>query len=169
MSKSISLSISIAVLAAVWAFLTVGENAMLAGKALVWAGFIAWGAYFANGGNSCAAQKTLASMIFGAVLAVVALNLVSIDPLGLGAYAAPVYIAITVFPLVAMAGMELLSSVPTNVYGYAVTAAYALQTPNVNATQMDMANPLVIITISAVLGVIFGMISNKLCNMCCKE
>ena len=46
MSKLTGLALSIAVLGGVWAFLALGP---LAGYVLVWAGFIAWGCYFALG------------------------------------------------------------------------------------------------------------------------
>ncbi len=46
MSKLTALAVSIAVLGGVWAFLALGP---LAGNVLVWAGFIAWGCYFALG------------------------------------------------------------------------------------------------------------------------
>ena len=48
MSKLFALSLSIAVLGAVWAFLALGP---LAGFVLVWAGFIAWGCFFHSGAS----------------------------------------------------------------------------------------------------------------------
>jgi hypothetical protein len=122
MSKLTALSVSIAVLGGVWAYLALG---MLAGSVLVWAGFIAWGCYFHTGGDNAALQKTIAGMIYGAVLAGVALYLVGSNPLALPAdVVAAVYIAITVFFLVIVAGQTMLSVVPANVYGYAATAHY---------------------------------------------
>jgi hypothetical protein len=81
---------------------------------------------------------------------------------GLGALAAPVIIAVTVFPLVAAAGMNLLSVVPANVYGYAATAGLALTAGTAgNATAMDLSNPAILVIVSTVLGAVFGMISGK--------
>ena len=54
MSKLTVLSVSIAVLGGVWAFLAFGP---LAGNVLVWADFIAWGCYFALGADTAALQK----------------------------------------------------------------------------------------------------------------
>ena len=54
MSKLTGLALSIAVLGGVWAFLALGP---LAGYVLVWAGFIAWGCYFALGADTAALQK----------------------------------------------------------------------------------------------------------------
>jgi Protein of unknown function (DUF1097) len=164
MSKLTGLALSIAVLGGVWAFLALNP---LAGVALVWVGFIAWGCYFAAGADTAALQKTIAGMIFGAVMAGIALYLVSSGMLGgLGALAAPIIIAVTVFPLVAVAGMNLLSVVPANVYGYAATAGLALTANTAgNATAMDMTNPVILVAISTVLGAVFGMISGKASGM----
>lgn len=163
MSKLTALSLSIAVLGGVWAFLALGP---LGGMVLVWAGFIAWGSYFHSGADDAAMKKTIAGMIYGAVLAGVALWLVGGNPLALpDGIAAPVYIAVTVFFLVIVAGQSLLSVVPANVYGYAATAGYALSASNMNVTAMDMTNPVLLVALSAVLGAIFGMLSNKVAGM----
>jgi len=161
MSKLTALSVSIAVLGGVWAFLALGP---LTGKVLVWAGFIAWGCYFHTGADTAALKKTIAGMIYGAILAGVALKLVGLNPLGLAGAAGPaVYIAVTVFFLVIVAGQSLLSVVPANVYGYAATAAYALQTTNAGSvTALDLTNPVLLVSLSAILGAIFGMLSGKL-------
>jgi hypothetical protein len=164
MSKLTGLAISIAVLGGVWAFLALGP---LAGSVLVWAGFIAWGCYFALGADAGALQKTIVGMIYGAVIAGVALFLVGANPLGLAGAAGPaVYIAVTVFLLVIVANIPLLSAVPANVYGYAATAAYALQTANAGSvTAMNLTNPVLLVIVSAILGALFGMASGKLAGM----
>lgn len=164
MSKLTALSLSIAVLGGVWAFLALGP---LAGMVLVWVGFIAWGCYFHTGGDNAALQKTIAGMIYGAILAGIALFLVVNNPIGLpDAIAAPVYIAVTVFFLVIVAGCNLLSTVPANVYGYAATAGYALSAnAAANAAVMDMSNPVLLVIVSTVLGAIFGMLSGKVAGM----
>jgi hypothetical protein len=160
MSKLIALALSIAVLGGVWAFLALSP---LAGIALVWVGFIAWGCYFHSGADNAALQKTIVGMSFGAVMAAIALALVSGGVLGgMGAAGAAIIIAATVFPLVAAAGMNLLSVVPANVYGYAATAGLALTANTAgNATAMDLTNPAILVIISTVLGAVFGMISGK--------
>ena len=164
MSKLTGLALSIAVLGGVWAFLALGP---LAGTVLVWAGFIAWGCYFALGVDNAALQKTIVGMIYGAVIAGVALALVGANPLGLaGAVGPAIYIAVTVFLLVIVANIPLLSAVPANVYGYAATAAYALQTANAGSvTAMDLTNPVLLVALSTVLGAIFGMLSGKLAGI----
>lgn len=161
MSKLTALAVSIAVLGGIWAFLALNP---LASIALVWVGFIAWGCFFHTGGDTAALQKTIAGMVYGAVIAGVALYLVSSGMLGgLGALAAPVIIAVTVFLLVIVAGNSLLSVVPANVYGYAATAGLALTAGSAaNVTAMDATNPVVLVIISTVLGALFGLASGKL-------
>ena len=164
MSKLTALALSIAVLGGVWAFLALGP---LAGSVLVWAGFIAWGCYFHTGGDNAALQKTIAGMIYGAVIAGIALALVVNNPVSLpAAIAAPVYIAVTVFFLVIVAGINLLSVVPANVYGYAATAGYALSTNTAaNYGAMNLTNPTLIVALSVVFGAVFGLLSGKLAGV----
>ena len=170
MSQLAALALSIAVLGGVWVFLAFGP---LAGAVLVWAGFIAWGAYFHTGGDNAALQKTIAGTVYGAIIAGIALLLVVNNPVGLPAVAAaPVYVAVTVFLLVIVAGFNLLSVVPNNVYGYAATVAYALQTPTAGGvgplaslTSVSLANPVLLLSLSFVIGAVFGMLSGKLAGV----
>jgi len=167
MSQLTALSVSIAVLGGLWVFLALGP---LSGLVLVWAGFIAWGAFFHSGGDNAALQKTIAGTIYGAVLAGIALLLVVNNPLSLpGAVAAPVYVAVTVFFLVIVAGVNLLSVVPNNVYGYAATVAYALSVPTADGvgplaslTAANFTNPVLLLSLSYALGAAFGLASGKL-------
>ncbi len=164
MSKLTALAVSVAVLGAVWAYLALGP---LAGSVLVWAGFIAWGSYFHSGGDTAALQKTIVGMIYGAIIAGIALALVVANPAGLGdAIAAPVYVGITVFFLVIVANISLLSVVPANVYGYAATAGYALSTNTANLTTTpDLTNPVLLVALSAIIGALFGAASGKLAGV----
>ncbi len=164
MSKLTALALSIAVLGGVWAFLALNP---LAGVAVVWVGFIAWGCYFHSGADNAALQKTIAGMSYGAIVAAIALAIVVADPTGdigaLESLEVPIIIAITVFALVIVAGNNLLSVVPANVYGYAATAGLALSTNTAaNATALNLTNPALLVIISVVLGAVFGMLSGKL-------
>lgn len=161
MSKLTALSISIAVLGGIWAFLALGP---LAGFVLVWAGFIAWACFFHTGADMPALQKTIVGMSYGAVIAGIALLLATTNPLSIPGAAGPaIYIAVTVFFLVIVARFELLSVVPANVYGYAATAAFGLQTANAGgALTMNMTNPVLIVILSTILGAVFGLLSAKL-------
>lgn len=173
MSKLTALALSIAVLGGFWAFLALGP---LAGSVLVWAGFLAWGCYFHTGGDNAALQKTIVGMVYGAVIAGIALSLVVANPLGLtGAVGPAVYVGATVFLLVIVAGQSLLSVVPANVYGYAATAAYALQTPTADGvgplaslSAVNLTNPVLLVALSVVLGAIFGLASGKLAGVLAK-
>ena len=166
MSKLLALAISTAVLSGVWAFLSLGP---LVGSVLVWVGFIAWGCYSHTGGNIAALQKTIAGMVYGAVIAGIALALVVRNPIGLPpVLIAPVYIAITAFFLVIVAGYNLLSVVPANVYGYAATLGFALITGTAAYGDMNLTNPMLIVALSVVFGATFGMLSGKLADILSK-
>src|ERR1700734_27189 len=73
MSELLALSVSVAVLGGIWAFIALGP---LAAFALVWVGFIAAGCFFAAGGDTKALTKTIAGMIYGAIVAWVALMII---------------------------------------------------------------------------------------------
>ncbi|WP_292754465.1 DUF1097 domain-containing protein, partial [Methylophaga sp. UBA4502] len=111
-----------------------------------------------------ALQKTIVGMSYGAVIAGIALLLATTNPLGLpGVLGTAIYVGVTVFFLVIVARFDLLSVVPANVYGYAATAAFGLQTANAgSAITMDMTNPVLIIILSTILGAVFGLLSAKL-------
>lgn len=168
MSKLLALAISIAVLGGIWAYLALGPFGVGDGDAelLVWVGFIAWGCYFHGGADNASLQKTIVGMSYGAFIAGVALALVGANILGLpGAVGPAVYIAVTVFLLVIVASINLLSVVPANVYGYAASAAYALQTANAGSvTAANLTNPVLLIILSTVIGALFGMASGKLAS-----
>lgn len=174
MNQLVALSLSISILGGLWVFLALGP---LAGAVLVWAGFIAWGCYFHTGGDNAALQKTIASMVYGAIIAGIALLLIVNNPVALpAAAAAPVYVAVTVFLLVIVASFNLLSTVPANVYGYAATVAYALQTPTAEGvgplaslTAVNMSNPVLLLSLSFVLGAVFGMASGKAAGLLGKK
>jgi hypothetical protein len=81
-----------------------------------------------------------------------------------------------VFLLVIVASFNLLSTVPANVYGYAATVAYALQTPTADGvgplaslTAVNMSNPVLLLSLSFVLGAVFGMASGKAAGLMGKK
>jgi hypothetical protein len=107
MSQLTALSVSIAVLGGIWAFLALGP---LSGLVLVWAGFIAWGCYFHSGGDDAALKKTIAGNIYGAFIAWIALNIIVMEAMqSMGTVGAALVVGITVFFLVIVAGCQLLS------------------------------------------------------------
>jgi len=115
MSQLSALSVSIGVLGAVWAYLALGP---LGGFVLVWAGFIAWGCYFHTGANSNALTKTIVGTAYGAFIGWIALLIiVNVSMPGLGTLWPAIVVGVTVFLLVIVASINLLSVVPANVYG----------------------------------------------------
>ena len=107
----------VAVLGGIWAFIALGP---LGGFALVWVGFIAAGCFFAAGGDTKAVSKTIVGMIYGAIVAWIALLIIAKVPVpGLGTVWPAIVVGVTVFFLVIVASTDLLSCVPANVYGYA--------------------------------------------------
>jgi len=158
MPQLVALSLSIAVLGAIWAFLCLGP---LSGYLVVWAGFIAWGCFFHTGGDQKALIKTICGNVFGVIVGWIALLLV----VNIGSSSAivnAIIVGVTVFFLVIVAKVEQLSAVPANVYGYAAVVGYSLPllgTPGILTS--GASNPLILVIISMVAGAILGFVSGK--------
>jgi hypothetical protein len=115
MSSLLALSLSIAVLGGIWAYLALGPSPDFV---LVWAGFIAWGCYFHSGGDTKALTKTICGNIYGIVIAWIALLIIfKTGVADAGVIAIAIVVAVTVFLLVIVASVDALSVVPANVYG----------------------------------------------------
>lgn len=169
MPQLVALSLSIAVLGAIWAFLALGP---LAGFVLVWAGFIAWGCYFHTGGDNKALVKTIAGMAYGALVAWIALLIIFVGGVAnMGTVAIAIVVGVTVFCLVIVAKIDQLSAVPANVYGYAATVAYSLHQAGAldNLTSPRFANPLILLIVSFILGAIGGYLSGQLTGVLTKK
>jgi hypothetical protein len=171
MTQVIAFSLSIAVLGGIWAFLALGP---LSGFVLVWAGFIGWGCFFHSGANTNALVKTIIGNAYGALVAWVALLIIVNVPVpGLGAVWPAIVVGVTVFFLVIVASIDLLSVVPANVYGYAALVAYSLHQPSAapatgplqNLVSPSFANPLVLLIVSMVIGALFGYASDQLAKV----
>jgi hypothetical protein len=180
MPALVALSLSIAVLGAVWAYLALGPLSPL----LVWAGFIAWGCYFHTGGDTKALVKTICGNAYGALVAWIALLIIFKTGIaGAGTMAIAAVVGVTVFFLVIVASIDQLSAVPANVYGYASTVAYSLHqasaagaTPDArgtgplqNLTTAGLDNPLVLLIISMVIGAVAGHLSGMLSKAITKK
>jgi hypothetical protein len=148
MTELLALSVSVAVLGGIWAFIALGP---LGGFALVWVGFIAAGCFFAAGGDTKALSKTIVGMIYGAIVAWIALLIIAKVPVpALGTVWPAIVVGVTVFFLVIVASTDLLSCVPANVYGYAALVGYTLSAGKLDAlTAADNSNPLFLIVVSA--------------------
>jgi hypothetical protein len=164
MSELLALSVSVAVLGGIWAFIALGP---LGGFALVWVGFIAAGCFFAAGGDTKALTKTIAGIIYGAVIAWIALFIIAKVPVpALGTVWPAIVVGVTVFFLVIVASIDQLSCVPANVYGYAALVGYTLSAGKLDAlTAADNSNPLFLIIVSAVLGGVLGYLMGQLAGV----
>jgi Protein of unknown function (DUF1097) len=164
MSQLLALSISVAVLGAVWAYLALGP---LAPYVLVWAGFITAGCFFAAGGDNNALLKTLAGIIYGAIVGWITLLVIDKVPVpSLGTIWPALVVGFFVFFLVIVASVEQLSVVPANVYGFAMVVAYTLSAGKLaSVTEMGAANPLVLVILSAIAGVILGYLMGQLAGV----
>ena len=84
-----------------------------------------------------------------------------------------IVVGVTVFFLVIVASIDLLSVVPANVYGYAALVAYSLHQPSAapatgplqNLVSPSFANPLVLLIVSMVIGALFGYASDQLAKV----
>jgi Protein of unknown function (DUF1097) len=161
MSELLALSVSVAILGGIWAFIALGP---LAGYTLVWVGFIAAGCFFAAGGDTKALTKTIVGMVYGAVIAWIALLIIAnVAVPQLGAVWPAIVVGVTVFFLVIVASADPLSCVPANVYGYAALVGYALSAGKIGAlTAADNSNPLFLTAVSAILGAILGYLMGQL-------
>ncbi len=164
MKQLTALSLAIGVLGAVatWGFLTFGG-------VVIWAAFIAWGCFFHCGGDDAALRNTIVSNIFGSlVAAIAALIILSVplaDKLSLPVWAG-IVVGATVWVICIAANIKAVSVIPANVYGYAATFAFLLQTPDrlsVDAlTSIGMNNAFIAVSVSMVIGALFGYASGKL-------
>lgn len=166
MKSLTALCVSISLLAGLATFLAVGP---LNGVFFIWAATIPWAAYFALGGDEAALKNVTVCGIFGvfmAWLAAVAILSGSFaETLGLPIWAAIVVTA-TVFVMCYAANLPALATIPASVIGYSIAFAYLLQTPDKMSAEVLMSgsleNPLLVISISIVVGAGFGLWSAKL-------
>jgi hypothetical protein len=164
MSQLAALSLSIGILGgiATWAFLAVGG-------VLIWAAFVAWGCFFHTGGDANALRGTIIGNIFGAVTATVAalviLTVPAAEVLGLPLWAG-IVVAVTAWLICIAANIKLFAVIPANVYGYACTFAFLLQTPEklsvAALTSVSLNNGLIVVALSMVIGALLGFVSGKL-------
>jgi ABC-type Co2+ transport system permease subunit len=170
MNSLTALSISIGVLAGVATFLAVGP---LSGIFFIWAATIAWAAYFALGGDKEALKNTIICGIFGVfmawITAIIITNIPADAVLGFPLMAA-IAVTVAVIVLCLAANIPALATIPASVLGYSATFAYLLQTADILTQDgllgASLDNPLVVISISLVVGTYFGewsaLLSGKL-------
>ena len=137
--------------------------------ASLWSGLASsqQGCFFAAGGDTKALSKTIVGMIYGAIVAWIALLIIAKVPVpGLGTVWPAIVVGVTVFFLVIVASTDLLSCVPANVYGYAALVGYTLSAGKLDAlTAADNSNPLFLIVVSAILGAVLGYLMGQLAGV----
>ncbi len=155
MSKSLAVAISVGVVAGLWTFLGSGYLSF----ASIAIGFIAWAA---SGlvGKSDAMQKTVIGMTFGAIIASVAVYLAGVELPLIGAnIAVGVGIAALILVLVADK-VSQVANVGVNVLGFA--SAFTLSPSAASIGAMDLSNPVAIVLVSSILGVVAGNLAGRL-------
>ena len=164
MSELLALSVSVAILGGIWAFIALGP---LAGYALVWVGFIAAACFFAAGADTKALSKTIVGMIYGAIVGWITLLIIKNVSVPLPSAIWPaIVVGVLVFFLVIVASIDLLSCVPANIYGFAAIAGYTLSAGKLDAvTATNNTNPLLLIVVSTILGAVLGYLIAQLANV----
>ncbi|MGD0958853.1 MAG: DUF1097 domain-containing protein [Methylomonas sp.] len=173
MDKLTALSLSIGVLAGIATYLAVGPAS---GVFFIWAATIAWAAYFLLGATKEAFTNTIVCGIFGVVMAwITAVLLTEIAPDAAAGFTvlAAVTVTISVVVLCLAARIPQLSVIPVSVLGYSSTFAYLLQTPDKLTKDVllsaSLSNPLLVISISIIVGTLFGQASAQLAGKLTKE
>ena len=166
MSSNTALAISVGVLGAIATWLFLGP---LGGALAIWAAFIAWGCYFHCGGKEQGLQSAIVNNAAGAVIGGLTL-LAAGAAIGASLPAAvwpAICVGIGVAAMVLLANLPMFSVIPAQVYGFASVVAYTLMTADgaANLTAGSMANPVVVIILSMIVGAVFGYVSEKLAGM----
>jgi hypothetical protein len=162
-----ALAISIGVLGGIATYLALGPLASI--NLQIWGVFLAWASFYHCGGKEAGLRITIVQAIYGAILAWIALLIITLIPLG-GVLGVPIWagicVGVTVLVLVLGAHNPMFSVIPAAVYGYAATAAYALLATKLDTvTSVSIQNPLYVAVVSMVVGAVFGYVSEKIGGM----
>jgi hypothetical protein len=168
-----ALAIVIGVLGAVATYLFLGPAGGL-GLA-IWAAFVAWAAFFHSGGGEAALKTNIPAHLWGSICATVAFVLITNISLGDLPTTAAVWVGVTVAVMIAAAHVPLLSGIPAAVYGYACTAAFVIHKgadltdglANLYTGGIG-ANAFLTISISMIVGALFGYVSGKIAGAIAK-
>jgi hypothetical protein len=164
MSQLAALSLAIGALGGVatWIYLA-------AGGLLIWATFIAWACFFHVGGDDAALRNTIIGNVFGSLVAAIAAIIILAIPLAATLTLplwAGIVVGVSVWVICIAALFKPLSIIPANVYGYAATFAYLLQTPDRLSlralTSISLNNAFIVVALSMIVGAILGYVSGKL-------
>jgi hypothetical protein len=155
-----ALAVSIGALGAIatWLFLTVGTFQ-------IWIGFIGWASFYHCGGGIDGFRNSAGANLWGVVMAYIALLLITQVNLGLPGVIWPsLVVGVTAAILVLGSKIPAFAVIPATVYGYASTAGYGLLS-GASLTAANLANPLICVAVSLVVGGLFGIVSEKLAGM----
>lgn len=109
-----ALALSIALLVAVWVYVSIGLPGL---QFSPWIGFVAWAAFFAAGGGKAAVASALGAGLAGVLLT--AATMFGVQQFGGGLSALLILVPILAFVLVAMADLRALSFTPAAFLGAA--------------------------------------------------
>ena len=166
MSVNTALAISLGVLGAIATWLFLGP---LGGMLAIWAAFIAWGTFFHCGGQESGLSSAILGNVAGAVIAGITLWVAT--QTGIGAQLglpiwAGICVGIGVAAMVLLANIPAFAAIPAQVYGFASVVALTLLGNGAGKlAAISMENPVVVIILSMILGVIFGYVSEKVAGM----
>ena len=154
-----ALAISIGLLGAVatWLFLTIGTIQ-------IWIGFIGWASFYHCGGGTEGLKKSVLANLWGVVMAFIALLVITKVNFGLPGVIWPsIVVGVAAAILVLGSKIPAFGVIPATVYGFASTAGYGLLAPEAipALTSVSLANPLICVSISLVIGGLFGIVSEK--------
>ena len=153
MDMLIALGLSIGVLLVVWTYIALGVAALP-----VWAGIVAWGAFFAAGGKTEGLMKTLAATLSGVFWAFVALwawrqfgneNVLILS----------ILVGIIGFIMVVQAKVPALSFIPGAFLGAATAVSVVV------GAGTTFPNPWLKTIIALVVGALFGFVSEALAGL----
>ena len=170
MSANSALAISVGVLGGIATWLFLGP---LGGMLAIWAAFIAWGCFFHCGGSESGLQSAILGNIAGAIIAGITLWVATQtglgDKIGLPLWAG-ICVGVGVAAMVLLANVEIFAAIPAQVCGFASVVALTLLGNGAgNLSAPAMANPVVVIILSMIVGAIFGWVSEKVAGMLAKS
>lgn len=165
MSLITALAISIALLGGIATFLYLSP---FSPNLQIWAAFLAWGSFFHCGGGESGLKSSMAANLAGVFFGWATLLTLAVIPggdlLG-GVLWVAIVVGVFLFIMVMLANIDLFSSIPGMVYGFAAAAAYSLLTGNTGADALLApsipSNTLLCIGLSMIGGALFGYISEK--------
>ncbi len=146
MKPLIALAVSIALLVAVWVYLSIGQPAL---QLIPWIGFVAWATFFAAGGGKAAVTKTLPPAIAGVLLT--AATMYGVGHFGGSLASLVVLVALLAFVLVAMASQRHLAYTPAAFLGAATYFG--------SGGKVDES--ILFVIASWIVGVAFGFLSEQ--------